>query len=124
MRPAAAQVAPTLSMPTEPASSAFVSFERSSMSCHQPDGRCTNAARSSSAQSRLRKLVKNATTVAQNTAPIGEKPSSMKTMIATSDRKWKPVFRVSCHTPGRTPKSTGRMPYFRASISTISSSDR
>ena len=87
MMPAAAQVAATLSMLTEPASSAFISFERRSTSPTHPGGRRLNSERSSSALSWFRKLISTATTVAQNTDAIGEKPSSRNTMIATSDMK-------------------------------------
>ena len=59
-------------MPTEPASRASISFERRSNSQPQPGGRAVNSDRSSKAQSRFRKLTRNATTVDQNTEAIGE----------------------------------------------------
>ncbi len=83
--PAPAQVVPTLSMPTEPPSSARTSFEPIRPR-HRPCG-ARNRSRGSSAQSARRKLVSTASTVAQNTDSTGEKPSSMNAMIDTSDTK-------------------------------------
>ena len=74
MMPAAAQVTPTLSIPTVPSRSACTSRESrralQSAAGRQPDG--CSIDQGSSAQSRCRKLTTKAVTTAQNTAAVGE----------------------------------------------------
>jgi hypothetical protein len=77
-----------------------------------------------SAVSLRRKLVSSATTVAQNTESTGEKPHIMKTTIDTSDRKWNQYLRVRFQTESGFSKATSRMPYLRASSSTMKKSAR
>jgi hypothetical protein len=72
MMPAVAHVVAAVSTPIEPSASARTSLLPVS------------------AHSRRRKLSANAATVAQNTDSIGEKPITMNTTTAISDRKWKP----------------------------------
>ena len=69
---AVAQVVAAVSTPIEPSASARTSLLPTS------------------AVSRRRKLSANAAMVAQNTDNMGEKPITMKTTTAISDRKWKP----------------------------------
>src|SRR5688572_6886880 len=82
MIPAPAQVAATFSTDIDPPFKALI----------KPELKKPRPVRKNSygmsAVSRRRKLVANATTVAQNTESSGEKPSSMKAMIETSERKW------------------------------------
>ena len=83
--PAAAQVAATFSTPTEP----------DSRDLRKPDVQRprisgvlrVNTSYGISAHDGCKKLTARDTTVAQNTEASGEKPHSMKAMIAISDRK-------------------------------------
>src|SRR5262249_47264478 len=120
MRPAPAQVAATLSTATEPPSSALTSPD--SLTLFQT-GFCPKVSNEVSRRSRL---VQNATTVAQNTASLGEKLNggSMKTMIATSDRKWNQYFFDRLHADSTRSNSTSFMPNLRTSSSTITNSAR
>ncbi len=106
MIPAAAQVAATLSACFDPSASAATSFF------------------GHIAVSRVKKLTANAVTVAQNTDISGEKPYTMKPMIATSDRKWNQYCLVRLHSDSTRSNFTLCMPNLRASISTIRNSDR
>src|SRR5574337_837890 len=91
MMPAPAQVAATLSTPSEPFCIACEKPEPSSVRRQVPGRR--NSSYGTSVVSPRRKLVANDTTVAQNTDSTGEKPQSMKTTIDTSDRKWNQEWR-------------------------------
>src|SRR6476661_6417897 len=95
IRPAPAQVAPTLSTPTEPPSSAFTSLD-------WPRPRNTPFSLISESESRAvserRKLVKSDTTVAQKTDRTGEKPHIMNRTIEISDRKWYQYLAASTQT--------------------------
>ncbi len=64
------------------------------------------------------------TTVAQNTESSGEKPSSMKAMIETSERKWNQYFFVRLQADSTVSNTTFFMPNLRTSISTIRNSVR
>jgi hypothetical protein len=124
MIPAAAQVAATFNTPSDPASRAWAILEwRRTCQIH-PGGRRANRDRSSSALSRLRKLTRNAATVAQNAAAIGVQPSRRKTTMASREKKWKPIVRVSCQAVAPRSITTFLVWCFRASISTISSNER
>src|SRR5512139_690428 len=92
MRPAPAQVAATLSTEREPPSSALTSPEPAMP--RQKEALPRSTSYEMSAQSRCRKLVTAATSVAQNTDSSGEKPISMKATIENSDRKWNQYFFV------------------------------
>ena len=110
MMPAAAQVAATFSICREPSFSAS-------------DAALRDAHRRVAAQEATR--AKRRRTVAQNTDSIGEKPSSMKTTIETSDRKWNQYrLRERAKPTRRARTRRSRMPNLRASISTIRNSDR
>src|SRR5690349_19663732 len=122
MMPAPAQVAATLSTPSEPPASAFTSPE-----FHNPPTNGARAVKTSygmRADSRRRKLVSAETTVAQNTESTGEKPHSMKTTMEMSDRKWNQYRLVRLHALSTRSKVTSFMPNLRTSISTMAKSAR
>src|SRR3990172_6885029 len=120
MMPAPAQVAATLSTPVEPASTTLKKGD--GKICLAIGPRPRNRSYENSAQSRCRKLVRNDTTVAQNTDSTGEKPYSMKITIDTSDRKWNQYFLVRFQSDSTCSNFTVCMPNLRASISTIRNS--
>src|SRR4051812_30062151 len=103
MMPAPAQVAPTLSMPIEPPSSALMKPVPRNLRQSEPGAR--KKSRGMSAVSARRKLVTIDTTEAQNTDSTGEKPHSMKATIEISDRKWYQYLRVSDQTDSTLPKT-------------------
>ncbi len=76
------------------------------------------------AVSRRKKLTTNAVTVAQKTLTVGEKPSSMKITIDTSDRKWNQYFFASDQALSSVSKAAWLNPYLRASSSTIRKSEK
>ena len=93
--------------------------------CFEPSDSAAISLRGHIAVSRSKKLTTNATTVAQNTDISGEKPQTMKPMIATSDRKWNQKRRASCQAVACSCNSADPLEwYLRESISTIRNSDR
>src|SRR4051812_31016141 len=119
MRPAPAQVAATFRTPIDPPSMALMNPEPQNF-FNRPGPR--KESYEIRAVSRRRKLVKNETTVAQNTDSTGEKPHSMKKTMETSDRKWNQYLRVRFQTESTFSMMVLPMPFLRASISTIRNS--
>ena len=91
INPAAAQVAPTLSMPTEPDSSALTSPEFANNFMRRTGApsavRPLKNSRGIKAQSTCKKLTRNAAMVAQNTDTAGENPNTIKTTMPINDMK-------------------------------------
>jgi hypothetical protein len=117
MMPAPAHVAATFSTERAPPSSAFTSPEFANP--RRKGSRPRSKPYESSAESRCRKLVAKATTVAQNTESSGEKPNSMKITMEKSERKWNQYFFVRLQADSTRSKTTSFMPNLRTSISTM-----
>src|SRR5215212_70526 len=92
MIPAPAQVAATLSTPSEPPSSDLTRPEPQRL--RTIGIRPLRRSYGMSEVSRRKRLVKADTMVAQNTAMTGENPHSMNATMETSERKWNQYFRV------------------------------
>src|SRR3972149_3348554 len=101
MMPAVAQVVAAVSTLIEPSAIARTSFV------------------GTSDVSRVKKLMANVMTVAQNTDSVGEKPQIMKMTTATSEMKWKPYRRVNCQSERSCATSTIWAWNFLASSSTM-----